>query len=180
MRLTDEQPVISTERLILRPPVLDDFDEITAVYGDAGVVRHLGGRPFTREEAWARLMRHFGHWQFFGFGFWVLRDRQDGRYIGDVGLAYFRRDIEPAYEDAPEAGWVLAPWAQHRGFATEAACAAHDWLDDRLRPRRTVCIIEPENSGSIRVAQKCGYKEFARTTYKNSAIILFERRLGGL
>jgi RimJ/RimL family protein N-acetyltransferase len=173
----DEQSVVTTERLILRPPTLADFDEIATVYSDAGVVRHLGGRPFTREEAWARLMRHVGHWQLFGFGFWVLRHRQDGRYVGDVGLAYFRRDIKPAYEDSPEAGWVLAPWAQHQGFATEAAHAAHDWLDDRFRPHRTVCIIEPENAGSIRVAEKCGYKEFARSTYKNTSIILFDRYL---
>jgi RimJ/RimL family protein N-acetyltransferase len=175
MKQMDEQSVIRTERLILRPPALADFDEITVVYGDADVVRHLGGRRFTREEAWARLMRHVGHWQLFGFGFWVVRHGQDGRYVGDVGLGYFRREIVPAYEDSPEAGWVLAPWAQHQGFATEAAQAAHDWLEQRFRPRRTVCIIEPENAGSIRVAEKCGYKEFARTTYKNSAITLFER-----
>jgi RimJ/RimL family protein N-acetyltransferase len=177
MRRVDEQSVISTERLILRPPVLADFDEITAVYNDAGVVRYLGGRPFTREEAWARLMRHVGHWQLFGFGFWVIRARHSGRYIGDAGLAHFRREIEPTYEDAPEAGWVLAPLEHRQGFATEAARAAHDWLDERFKPRRTVCIIEPENAGSIRVAEKCGYKEFARSTYRNSPIALFERRL---
>jgi len=177
MRQMDGQFVINTERLVLRPPALTDFDEITAVYSDAGVVRYLGGRPFTREEAWARLIRHVGHWQLFGFGFWVLRDRQSGRYAGDVGLAYFRREIEPAYEDAPEAGWVLAPWAQRQGFATEAACAAHDWLDSRFRQRRSVCIIEPENAGSIRVAEKCGYREYARSIYRNSPIVLFERRM---
>lgn len=177
MKQMDEQTVLTTERLVLRPVALADFDEITAVYKDSGVVRHLGGRQFTREEAWARVMRHVGHWQMFGFGFWVIRHKQDGRYVGDVGLAYFRRDIEPTYEDAPEAGWVLAPWAQRQGFATEAARAAHGWIDERFRPRRTACIIEPENAGSIRVAEKCGYCEFARTTYKNTAVILFERRL---
>jgi RimJ/RimL family protein N-acetyltransferase len=171
----NEEPVITTARLVLRPPALADFDEITSVYSDSGVVRYLGGRPFTREEGWARLMRHVGHWQLFGFGFWVIRDRQDGRYVGDVGLAYFRRQIEPTYEDAPEAGWVLAPNAQRQGFATEAARAAHDWLDEAFRPRRTVCIIEPENAGSMRVAEKCGYKEFARSTYRDTPIVLFER-----
>lgn len=175
MKRTDAHSVISTERLILRPPVLADFDDITAVYGDVDVVRYLGGRPFTREEAWARLMRHVGHWQLFEFGFWVVRERQDGRYVGDVGFANFRREIEPSYEDAPEAGWVLASSAQHRGYATEAMRAAHDWLENQRGACRTVCIIEPENANSIRVAEKCGYKEFARSTYKNSPVILFER-----
>ncbi|HEY3638095.1 MAG TPA: GNAT family N-acetyltransferase [Rhizomicrobium sp.] len=173
-----EQFVIRTERLILRPPVLADFEEMTAVYGDENVTRYLGGRPFTREEGWARLMRHVGHWQLFGFGFWVMRDRRSGQYVGDVGLAYFRRDIEPTYEDAPEAGWVLAPSGQQQGFATEAAFAAHSWLDEHFKPRRTVCIIQPENAASIRVAEKCGYNEFARSTYKNTPIALFERFIG--
>ena len=31
---------------------------------------------------------------------------------------------------------------------------------------RTACIIEPENIASIRVAEKCGYREFARAFYK--------------
>lgn len=175
MRRTDNHPVISTERLILRPPTLEDFDDIAGMYSDADVVRYLGGRPFTREEAWARLLRHVGHWQIFGFGFWIVRQLQSGRYVGDVGFANFRRQIEPSYEDAPEAGWVLALSAQHQGFATEAMRAAHGWLENQRGACRTMCIIEPENASSIRVAEKCGYKEFARSTYKNSPVILFER-----
>jgi RimJ/RimL family protein N-acetyltransferase len=40
---------------------------------------------------------------------------------------------------------------------------------------RTVCMISPDNAPSIRAAQKAGYREFARTTYKGSPTILFER-----
>jgi RimJ/RimL family protein N-acetyltransferase len=171
----DGQFVIRTERLVLRPPVLTDFDDFEAVYGDAGVVRHLGGRPFTREESWARLMRHVGHWKLFGYGFWVMRDRLDGQFVGDLGFANFRRDIEPGYEDSPEAGWVLQPSKQRQGFAIEAMRAAHDWFDERIRAHRTVCIIAPENTASTRLAEKCGYKEYARTQYKKTTVVLHER-----
>jgi len=37
------------------------------------------------------------------------------------------------------------------------------------------CIISPENAASIRVAQKCGFEEFARTAYKGSPTIIFKR-----
>jgi RimJ/RimL family protein N-acetyltransferase len=40
---------------------------------------------------------------------------------------------------------------------------------------RTACIIAPENAPSIRVAEKCGYREFQRTTYKDNATIMFVR-----
>jgi RimJ/RimL family protein N-acetyltransferase len=38
-----------------------------------------------------------------------------------------------------------------------------------------VCIISPENLASIRVAEKCGYAEVARTAYHGDTVILFER-----
>lgn len=174
-RMYDPSLSIGTDRLVLRPPTLADFDETSAMYGDAHVVRHLGGRAFTHEESWARLMRHVGHWQIFGFGFWVVRERQGGAYVGEVGFGEFRRDIHPSLEGSPEIGWVLAPFAQGRGYATEAALAVQEWTESRHGACRTVCIIATENAASIRVAAKCGYTEFTRTTYRNSPVILFER-----
>ena len=36
-------------------------------------------------------------------------------------------------------------------------------------------MIAPENAASIHVAEKCGYREFARGTYKGEDTILCER-----
>ena len=145
------------------------------MWGDADVVRYIGERPFTREESWGRLMRQVGHWQLFGFGFWVVREAQGEAYVGEVGFGDLRRNIEPSFEGFPEIGWALAPSAQRRGYATEAALAGREWMESRHGPRRTVCLIAAENTPSIRVATKCGYGEYARTTYKNSPVILLER-----
>jgi RimJ/RimL family protein N-acetyltransferase len=38
-----------------------------------------------------------------------------------------------------------------------------------------VCIIDPPNLASIRVAEKCGYRELARTTYKGGPALVLER-----
>ena len=35
------------------------------------------------------------------------------------------------------------------------------------------CIIHPENAGSIRVAEKCGFKELLRTSYRGERTIVF-------
>ena len=73
---------------------------------------------------------------------------------------------------------MLAPWAHGKGFATEAVRAILAWGAAHLGGR-TVCMIDPANLASIRVAEKCGYKEFARTTYKGEPTILFSAQLGG-
>jgi len=37
-------------------------------------------------------------------------------------------------------------------------------------------MIAPENAASIRLAEKFGYREYARTTFLDGPVHLFERR----
>lgn len=168
-------PEIQTARLILRGHRLEDLEGSRTMWGDPSVTRHIGGRPFTGEEVWGRLLRHPGHWALMGFGYWVVREKDSGRFVGEVGFADLHRDIIPSLEGVPEIGWVLSPPFHGKGLATEAARAAIAWCEDHIGAARTVCIIDPENRASIAVAAKCGYREFARTTYHGSPAILFER-----
>jgi RimJ/RimL family protein N-acetyltransferase len=174
-------PEIDTARLTLRAHTLADFDECASMWGDPEVTRHIGGRPLSEEEVWARVMRYAGFWTLLGVGYWVLRERATGRFVGEAGLADFRRDITPPLGDAPEVGWALATWAHGRGLATEAVAALLAWADaNRAMPRlasgRTVCLIAPENAASIRVAEKCGYRGSARGTYKGHETLILERQ----
>lgn len=173
---TPAVPSLETERLTLRGHTPADYDESAAMWGDPLVTRYIGGRPSTPEESWTRVLRYAGMWALLGYGYWVVRERGSGRFVGEVGLADFRREITPALDGAPEAGWVLAPWAHGRGLATEALRAALSWGDAHLAAPRTVCLIAPENAASLRVAGKCGYRELARGTYKGEATIICERR----
>lgn len=171
-------PVLQTGRLTLRGHTRADFDESAAMWADPRVTRHIGGRPFTQEESWARVLRYGGLWALLGYGYWVVVERASGRFVGEVGLADFRREVTPALGDAPEAGWVLAAWAHGRGYATEAVRAALAWGDAHLAAPRTVCMIAPENAASLRVAQTCGFREYVRASYKGEETLLLERLRG--
>ena len=164
-----------TERLTLSPHTPRDFDDVAAMWSDPAVVRHISGKPSTREESWSRLLRYAGHWATMNFGYWAVRETKTGRFVGDVGLSEFRRDITPSLEGTAEAGWVLAAWAHGNGYATEAVKAGLSWYEREFGALRTVCMIAPENDASLRVADKCGYREFAQTLYKNEPVILLER-----
>ncbi len=170
-----EVPVVETERLRLRGHRLDDLAECTAMWGDIEVTRYIGGVPFTVEDVWSRILRYSGHWAWLGFGPWLVEEKETGRFVGEVGFAEFKRVITPAVEGSPEIGWVLTPRAQGLGFATEAALAAVEWGLSRFGRVRTVCIIHPDNAPSLRIAEKCGYGEFARTVYKSQPTILLSR-----
>lgn len=170
-------PVLETERLRLRAHTLADFDSVAAMWADPAVVRHIGGKPATIEESWARLLRYPGHWELLGYGFWAIEEKETGAFVGEAGFADFKRAIEPPF-DAPEQGWTLLPSAQGRGLMSEAMTAMLAWGEAHFARSDFVCMIAPENAASIRIAEKAGYREYARTTYKGSDTALFRRAAG--
>ncbi|MBT9469725.1 MAG: GNAT family N-acetyltransferase [Pseudomonadota bacterium] len=169
-------PVIETERLVLRGHTKADLEVYAAIWGDPEVTRFIGGKPSTREETWSRLLRVIGHWEEMGFGAWAVCEKASGRFVGDVGFANFQRAIEPPLGDAPEMGWVFSPSAHGKGYASEAVAAALAWGHANFDDARTVCIIDPDNTASLRVAEKAGYREYARADYRGPIILL--ERLG--
>jgi len=98
-------------------------------------------------------------------------EKGSGRFVGEVGFADYKRDITPPLGDGPEAGWALATWSHGKGFATEAMVGAHAWREARFGKGRTICIIGPENTASMRVAEKCGYREIARREHQGPIIV---------
>ena len=171
--MTSLAPILETERLVLRGHRAEDLDDCLALWSDPEVTRYIGGKPSGREEVWARILRYVGHWAIAGYGFWQIRERATGRFVGEAGLADFKRDLALSFDGAPEAGWVLAPWSHGKGYATEAVMAVLAWSATAFQ--RTVCVIDPDNAASLRVAAKCGYRELARALYKGSEVIAFER-----
>jgi RimJ/RimL family protein N-acetyltransferase len=167
-------PRLETPRLIMRGHRREDFDAVAALWGDTEVARHISGKPSTREESWARMLRYGGLWNLLGYGYWAVEEKASGRFAGEVGLGMFQREIEPSYGDTPEGGWVLSPWCHGNGYATEAMQAALAWSDANLH-RATVCITAPENPASIRVAGKLGYIKYAEGTYKTWPTWFFRR-----
>lgn len=170
-------PTLQTERLILSAHGLEDFDDVARLWAEPDVTRFIGGRPSTAEESWARLLRYAGAWALLGYGFWAFRDKATGAYLGEGGLLQGRRALTPAFGETPEMGWALAPSAHGKGYALEALAAILAWADAH-GTGRTVCMIEPSNAPSIRLAGKLGFAEYARTTYHGAQINLYERQPG--
>ncbi|MBI2254911.1 MAG: GNAT family N-acetyltransferase [Proteobacteria bacterium] len=172
-------PVLETARLKLRGHCLADFNAAAEIWSDEVVTRFLG-RPFTPEESWSRLLRYVGHWDLLGYGFWAITEKASGRFIGEGGICDFRRDITwpgcvSADEATREIGWALGADYHGQGLATEAVQAVTTWADRHFRGRRTICIINPSNQPSIRVAEKCGYGEIGTARYKDNDLTVFAR-----
>ena len=174
--MTVDVPILATARLTLRAHRTDDLPAGAAMWADPAVTRFIGGKPFTPEEVWARLLRYAGLWSMLGFGYWAIEETATGRFVGELGFADFRRAVVPPL-DAPELGWALVQAVHGQGYATEAVRAVLAWGDARFA--RTVCIINPGNHASLRVAAKCGFQEQWRAAYRDHTTIVLARTAGG-
>jgi RimJ/RimL family protein N-acetyltransferase len=169
-------PLIETERLRLRSFRESDLGAWSETMGDPGVVRFLGGSPFSREDVWRRLAMACGLWDMLGHGYWAVERKAEGDLVGQVGFADFKRDLEPSIEGLPEMGWIFAPHAHGRGYALEAATCALAWADENLPGREIPAIIDPDNAPSIRLAERAGFGPHELARYRDAPILLFRRQ----
>lgn len=172
--MTSHPTVIETERLLLRPHRLGDADGVARLWADPQVVRYIG-QPSNRQESWSRLLRYAGHWSLFGYGYFAVEERESGRFLGDVGVAQFRREGLEVPTDSAETGWVLSSECHGRGYGGEAVRALHGWIDATLPVARTHCIIDPQNLASIRLARSMGYEEIGTVSYAGDPVLLLVR-----
>jgi len=168
--------VLESERLILRPHEVQDFDALARMWAEPEVVRYISGTPSTEEASWSRLIRYIGHWPALGYGYWAVILRDSGEYAGDVGFADYRRALSPGLDGVPEAGWVLSPHVHGKGVATEAVACMHRWADARTTWRRTCCIFDPAHTVSQKVALKLGYQPEPELARYNEAPTLVMHR----
>jgi RimJ/RimL family protein N-acetyltransferase len=110
-----------------------------------------------------------------GFGYWAVEEKASGQFLGEGGFQENQRDIAPSLKGMLETGWVFAPHAHGKGYATEAVLAMHAWKDANLPEKKVCCIIDTPNLASFRVAAKCGYREFGRAIYKGASVVLLAR-----
>jgi RimJ/RimL family protein N-acetyltransferase len=164
--------IIETERLILRPHHMGDLPECFAMWKDPLVTQFIGGKPFTENQTWMKVLGYRGHWELMGYGYWAVEEKSSRSYIGELGFGDFRREIVPKLTH-PELGWALCSKSQGKGYATEGLQAALRWMEDKHKT--TVCIIDPENLRSLHLAKKLGFKEQSKIFFQENSLNLLIR-----
>ena len=143
------RPKLTTSRLLLRCPRIEDFDAYAAFMADERSASYVGGVQ-SRPVAWRGFVSLAGAWELQGFAMFSVILRETGEWIGRVG------PWMPEGWPGTEVGWGISPDHLNEGFATEAATAAIDWAFDVLGWDEVIHVIDPRNEPSIAVAQKLG------------------------
>jgi RimJ/RimL family protein N-acetyltransferase len=147
---------LTTERLVLRPPTLDDLPAWHAIYLDAEEVWY-GAPRSSLDENRIKLERQIAHFEQHGFGMCAVELAASGETIGAAGLQHLEGgpEIEVGYR------FLKEHWGH--GYATESAQASIDLAFEEVGLDRIVAVALETNIASRRVLEKCGLREIGLT-----------------
>ena len=147
--------ILETPRLILRHQVLSDLDDLWALYQYPNITKYIPDAPRSREEAKEELEWHMnGHPKNRDLGLWATIHKATGKFIGRCGLLPWEIDSTLEIEIA----YLIDKSYWGQGLATEAARGILEYGFGKLKFTRLICLIDPDNRASQRVAEKIGMK----------------------
>jgi RimJ/RimL family protein N-acetyltransferase len=145
---------IATSRLLLRPFVLDDLDDLHAIQSRADVTRYLYWGERSRQETADALAKRTTMTALEKEGdILVLAVVLDGAVIGDVNLAWRSREHRQG-----EFGFVFHPDQHGHGYAGEAAVEMLRLGFEGLRLHRIIGRADGRNRASARLMEKLGLR----------------------
>jgi RimJ/RimL family protein N-acetyltransferase len=164
---------VETARLVcerLRP---EHTPEVSRLLLDPRVARTLWRRsgPPTERVVAESMTARLEHWERYGFGLWLLRDRQSGEFVGRGGLQW----TYVAEMHEVEAGWAIVPGRWREGLATELAKACVDSAFGDLGLSGIVAFTLPGNVASRRVMEKAGFEYDRDIVHDGLPHVLYRR-----
>jgi RimJ/RimL family protein N-acetyltransferase len=159
---------LETDRLILRQWRESDKRRYADIIGDPEVRRFFPAVG-TYADADAGIERAKQRLRDFGFSFLAVERKEDGVFMGMLGMAPFRDELRAAIPTTPvvEIGWQLGRQFWGQGYAPEGAQAFLDYAWAPLRLPEVVAITYEGNWPSRRVMEKIGMARDPRADFQH-------------
>lgn len=163
-------PTLTTDRLMLRPLVMEDLDDLADLHSQESFWHYPYGRGWSRSETESFLERTIDSYRDPGLGVSAVMVAGTGELAGWVGLSIptFLPEILPAVE----VGWRLGEQYRGHGYATEAGAAWIHFGFETLQLDAIVSICQPENIASIAVMRRLGFTLKRETLHPTRGIDL--------
>lgn len=143
---------LETARLLMRPFTMEDQPILRSIFMDSEVMTYSDGvKTDAQIKEWLAeaLLQLYP----VGYGPMAVIHKENNAFLGYCGL-FLLPGVDQ--NDGIEIGFRLCKSAWGKGYATEAALAIKGYAISGLGVKRLICLIDPGNLGSIRVAQKLG------------------------
>ena len=159
--MTSKQPEIRTPRLLLRPPIAEDFEAWARFHADKVTMEHLGGVQHPA-DAWRGLASLIGMWDLAPAAMFCVIEAESGEWVGRIG------PHEPHQWPCKEVGWGILREHEGKGYALEAAVASLDFAFRELGWDTVSHLIATENTRSAALAKRLGAYTVGEATMPGS------------
>ena len=141
---------LETKRLYLREFHIEDGEFFFELNKDPEVVKYTGDKAFESTEEAREFIYNYKHYEKFGYGRWLVIEKESGNKIGFCGLKNNGNYIDLGYR------FIKSAWG--KGYATEAAHAVLQAGFQRPQLEEVFVYAHPENTASLRVIKKLDFQ----------------------
>jgi len=148
-----DNPVLSTERLILRRMTEDDAGKLMEIFSDPVAMKYY---PSTKneDETMEWINWTLKNYDEYGVGLWIVEDKGTGEFLGQCGIV--PQEVDGIME--MEIGYLFARRVWGKGYATEAALACKNYGFEQLKLSRIISLPDVNNVPSAKVAERIGMR----------------------
>jgi ribosomal-protein-alanine N-acetyltransferase len=147
-------PLLSTQRLTLRAPTLNDAEAFRALLSIADVTRFSNWPDAPTKPQGERFMRWMAKHHASGKGCaWIIEETRSETLIGAIRFNRFDKKWRGG-----EIGYELHPHFWGKGLMTEAVAAVVTCGHERFKLNRIEAWTLPGNVASDRVLEKAGFR----------------------
>jgi RimJ/RimL family protein N-acetyltransferase len=143
----------TTHRLLAERLQFQHLNELDRMHRDSQFMATLGGVR-SDEETRLFILKNLHHWQLYGFGLWVFRDKVNNQFVGRAGL----RNTNVDGINEVELAYALMAKFWGKGLATEMGEEILKLGFELLKLHEIVCFTLTTNKASQRVMEKLGFK----------------------
>ena len=159
--------ILDTKRLTVRETTIEDVDDFYRIYNAPIITKHMAPMmEINKEREYAaEYIRTI--YNFYGHGIWTVILKETGEVIGRAGISWregFRH---------PELGFVIARPHQRKGYAEEVLRAILELAKNILEFDTVQALIHPENTASINLIKKLGFKADGTTSLAEQEHLLY-------
>ncbi len=149
--------IIQTQRLIVRPIEFKDSVQVYKYRSNPEISQHLSFVPESLEDVDHFISKKPKEFNLPETWFqFVIVLKETSEIIGDIGVHFFGKENKQI-----ELGYTLSNLHQNKGLATEALGKMIDFLFTDLNKHRIVLSIDPENTASIKLAERLKFRKEA-------------------
>lgn len=154
--------IAETKRCILREICMEDMQALFDLYAEPGMTDYIEPLyPWEQELEYEKAYID-NMYRLYEYGMWVVIEKDTGKLIGRAGLEHREYPKEEWLEETDkdmelEMGYAIGTAYQRKGYATEVCQAIIAYAKKNLEYSRINCLIEKENTASIRFIESIGF-----------------------